>query len=187
MTRSAKKRAFTRSQRSGINNHPVAFHAAARRAGRTCEPGDGRETCGLPRRAYRQPHRGAAPARRAQPGGAGRPPRCLALPARQIPEGRQPPERHRPRRRGGSSACRYGIFREHAGPRFAAARAQRPAAGPAGGARGMDRVRRGGRRAADTHLDGDRRQALGSLVRAVDHALSGQQSFDKANVSAPSD
>lgn len=36
-------------------------------------------------------------------------------------------------------------------------------------------------RAADAHLDGDRRQALGSLVRAVDHALSGQQTFDKAN------
>lgn len=42
-------------------------------------------------------------------------------------------------------------------------------------------------RAADTHLDGDRRQALGSLVRAVDHALSGQQAFDKANGSGPSD
>ncbi|KMO30467.1 helix-turn-helix domain-containing protein [Methylobacterium aquaticum] len=42
-------------------------------------------------------------------------------------------------------------------------------------------------RAADTHLDDDRRQALGSLVRAVDHALSGQQPFDKANASGPSD
>ncbi|TNC11635.1 helix-turn-helix transcriptional regulator [Methylobacterium terricola] len=42
-------------------------------------------------------------------------------------------------------------------------------------------------RAADAHLDQDRRQALSSLVRAVDHALSGQQAFDKANNSGPSD
>jgi transcriptional regulator with XRE-family HTH domain len=36
-------------------------------------------------------------------------------------------------------------------------------------------------RAADTHLDEDRRRALGGLVRAVDRALSGQHSFGKAN------
>ncbi|WP_244496648.1 helix-turn-helix domain-containing protein [Methylobacterium indicum] len=42
-------------------------------------------------------------------------------------------------------------------------------------------------RAADAHLDEERRQTLGSLVRAVDQALSGQQSFDKANDSGPSD
>lgn len=42
-------------------------------------------------------------------------------------------------------------------------------------------------RAADAHLDEDRRQALGSLVRAVDHALSGQKTFDKANDSGAPD
>lgn len=41
--------------------------------------------------------------------------------------------------------------------------------------------------AAEAHLDPDRRQALGSLVRAVDHALAGQQAFDKANDFGPSD
>ncbi|KMO11265.1 helix-turn-helix domain-containing protein [Methylobacterium platani] len=41
--------------------------------------------------------------------------------------------------------------------------------------------------AAESHLDREHRQALGSLVRAVDRALSRQQTFDKENNSAPSD
>ncbi|BAQ49137.1 helix-turn-helix domain-containing protein [Methylobacterium aquaticum] len=42
-------------------------------------------------------------------------------------------------------------------------------------------------RAADTHLDEERRQSLGSLVRAIDHALSGQHLFDKPDAFGPSD
>ncbi|TGD96972.1 helix-turn-helix domain-containing protein [Methylobacterium nonmethylotrophicum] len=42
-------------------------------------------------------------------------------------------------------------------------------------------------RAADTHLDEDRRRTLGSIVRAVDRALARQQAFDKENDSGSSD
>ncbi|GJD48220.1 hypothetical protein OPKNFCMD_0936 [Methylobacterium crusticola] len=40
--------------------------------------------------------------------------------------------------------------------------------------------------AADTHLDGESRLVLGSIVRAVDRALAEPGSFDKENVSGSS-
>ncbi len=122
------------------------------------------------------PDRGTAPARGPQPGGAVRP---LEVSLSQLGkyQGRQPPERHRPRRRrpGARRAGRL-LLRGHA----------RPGRGPAGlsdrpqarleALEGWTGFAEAVARAADTHLDEDRRQALGSLVRAVDHALSGQTS-----------